>query len=166
MDDSFLKTVVHPCLNGMSPDLAIECYYDIMSRRADGVMDGVFYWDSYHTQFESIVLLTDLTLDMLVKTRSQKSDDRVRMLKNLEPMLTRSLPRTYQHFCDVYSTSSTMNKTFVASHLGSFINNSCVILIWWNNLHLADATISAHSHRIFTARKLITMPTTFSMHAI
>ncbi|KAI0704403.1 hypothetical protein C8T65DRAFT_653887 [Cerioporus squamosus] len=104
LDDSFLRTVVEPCLTDMPPAAAVQCYYRIMGHRADRVVGGVHYFDENgSSRPESLAILTDITLDTLEKMRSEhvSLEHPLRILKTLEPLLVRSLPLTYCHFCRV-----------------------------------------------------------------
>ncbi|RPD52557.1 hypothetical protein L226DRAFT_617788 [Lentinus tigrinus ALCF2SS1-7] len=104
LDDSFLRNVVEPCLNDMPPAAAVQCYYRIMGHRADRVVGGVYYFDENgSSRAESLAILTDITLDTLEKMRSDNVsiEHPIRTLKTLEPLLVRSLPLTYCHFCRV-----------------------------------------------------------------
>ncbi|TFK81394.1 hypothetical protein K466DRAFT_604530 [Polyporus arcularius HHB13444] len=102
LDDTFLRNVVQPCLNDMPPAAAVQCYYRIMGHRADRVVGGVHYFDENGSaRAESLAILTDITLDTLEKMRREhvSIEHPLRILKTLEPLLVRSLPLTYCHFC-------------------------------------------------------------------
>ncbi|RDX50689.1 hypothetical protein OH76DRAFT_435352 [Lentinus brumalis] len=104
LDDTFLRNVVQPCLNDMPPAAAVQCYYRIMGHRADRVVGGVHYFDENGSaRAESLAILTDITLDTLEKMRAEhvSIEHPLRILKTLEPLLVRSLPLTYCHFCRV-----------------------------------------------------------------
>ncbi|KAI0808253.1 hypothetical protein C8Q74DRAFT_1187781, partial [Fomes fomentarius] len=106
LDDTFLRNVVEPCLADMAPEAAAQCYYEIVANRADRVDRGVHYFDeSRSSRAESLAILTDITLATLenLKTRSRdvSQDHPIRILRTLEPLLVRSLPLTYCHFCRV-----------------------------------------------------------------
>lgn len=106
LDDTFLRNVVQPCLTDMVPQAAAQCYYEIVANRADRVDRGVHYFDeSRDSRAESLAILTDITLATLenLKTRSRdvSQDHPIRILRTLEPLLVRSLPLAYCHFCRV-----------------------------------------------------------------
>ena len=106
LDDTFLRNVIQPCLNDMAPLPAVECYYSIMSHRADRVEDGVPYFENRSTESkaESLAILADVTLNTLRKTRADplvSIEHPVRILRTLEPLLVRTLPLVYHHFCEV-----------------------------------------------------------------
>lgn len=106
LDDTFLRDVIRPCLNAMPPKEAAECYHEIMAHRADHVVNGVLYFAPQSTRPESVVVLTNLTLDTLQKTRAGVDpapvEHTISIMSTLEPLLVRVLPLTYSHFCEVF----------------------------------------------------------------
>ena len=106
LDDTFLRDIIRPCLNDMPAKASAECYHAIMAHRADHVVNGVLYFENRSTRPESTAILTDITLDTLQKTRRDPDyasiEHPIRIMHTLEPLLVRSLPLTYSHFCRVF----------------------------------------------------------------
>ncbi|KAJ8474153.1 hypothetical protein ONZ51_g7408 [Trametes cubensis] len=143
LEDDFLREVVRPCLNDMPAGAAIKSYYDIMNHRADRIEHGLPYFDTQNDRAESVAILADLTLDALCKTRLEPAsrEHAIRTMQILEPLLVRSLPLTYFHFCRVFC-SLLDDPDEDVRHLAF----SILYQQLWRNLALADQFSSEGCH--------------------
>ena len=143
LEDDFLREVVRPCLNDMPAGASIKSYYDIMNHRADRVEHGLPYFDTRNDRTESVAILADLTLDALCKTRLEPAsrEHAIRTMQILEPLLVRSLPLTYFHFCRVFC-SLLEDPDEDVRHLAF----SILYQQLWRNLALADQFSSEGCH--------------------
>ncbi|OCH84170.1 hypothetical protein OBBRIDRAFT_839909 [Obba rivulosa] len=94
-DSTTLETIIRPCLADLPADIAIPCFYDIFSRRANHVVGDIPYFNTYRTSDKTMAVFADITLDMLVKSR-EKPDayNRSRLLRILKPLLQKASPKT------------------------------------------------------------------------
>ncbi|KAI0367879.1 hypothetical protein BV20DRAFT_949343, partial [Pilatotrama ljubarskyi] len=143
LEDEFLDDVVRPCLSEMPPDAAIKSYYDIMAHRAHRIENGLPYFETRNDRAESVAILTDLTLDTLQKTRADppSREHAIRIMRILEPLLVRTLPLTYDHFCRVFFSLSNDQDEKVRHYAFSILYQHL-----WRNLVLADQHASAGCH--------------------
>ena len=105
LDDTFLRSVIQPCLNDMDPLEAVDCYYRLMAHSAHHVEDGVQYFENRTTESkaESLAILADITLDTVRKSRERPIpiEHPIQVLRTMEPLLVRTLPLVYPRFCEV-----------------------------------------------------------------
>ncbi|KAI0665498.1 hypothetical protein C8Q78DRAFT_1083947 [Trametes maxima] len=146
LGDNFLRNIIRPCLNDMSPETAVKSYYDIMEHRADRIENGIHYFDTRGDRAGSVAILADLTLDTLVKTRVAPSSDAlrdhaIRIMRILEPLLVHALPLTYGHFCRVFFSLSGDKDRKVRHYAFSILYQQL-----WRNLALADQYSATGCH--------------------
>lgn len=103
MDDEFLDRVVRACLNDTECPAAVDCLHDIVTHRADEIMDGVPHWRYSEDLDGGINLLLQLVTDILPRIDCKDSDCIVKTLA-ITDRLCRAIPfeTNHPHTVDLY----------------------------------------------------------------
>ncbi|KAI0631721.1 hypothetical protein C8Q77DRAFT_1128496 [Trametes polyzona] len=152
LEDAFLRETIRPCLNDMPPEAAVKSFYDIMAHRADRIENGVPHFDIRNGRAESVAVFTDLTLDAVARTRGIPAlrDSAIRMMRILEPLLIRTLPLTYAHFCRVFFAMSDDPDDKVRNYAFSILYQQVS-----RNLELADQYSALGCHDLAALVKFL-----------
>lgn len=92
VDDDVLEDVIRPCLGDMDPLAAADCLVDILSRRADGMVNGLPSWKPSETVEPSVAAQLRLTLAVLSRLHSSADEERVLKIIDILHRICASVP--------------------------------------------------------------------------
>ncbi|GJE98079.1 hypothetical protein PsYK624_143010 [Phanerochaete sordida] len=107
MDNRILEEVIRPCVEEVPAPAASKCVTQIVTNRAHGTLDGKPMWRSSDTLDEGVIVLAQLTLDVLARLGDSDDQEAVHLLDLLKrlchairfeddhPLSTRLYERVY-----------------------------------------------------------------------